>query len=58
MKNNVFRVIVFFVCLIDIFLGVIIKLEFYVCNLWIGYFICVYRKKEYFKIIFVLGYKY
>lgn len=57
MKNNAFRVIALFACLIDTFLGVIIKLEFYVCNLWTGYLICVHRKKEYFKITFVLGYK-
>lgn len=57
MKNNAFRVIALFACLIDTFLGVIIKLEFYVCNLWTGYLFCVHRKKEYFKITFVLGYK-
>lgn len=34
-----------------------LSLEFYVCNLWTGYLICVHRKKEYFKITFVLGYK-
>lgn len=57
MKNNAFRVIALFACLIDTFLGVIIKLEFYVCNLWTGYLFCVHRKKEYSKITFVLGYK-
>lgn len=57
MKNNAFRVIALFACLIDTFLGVIIKLEFYVCNLWTGYLFWVHRKKEYFKITFVLGYK-
>lgn len=34
-----------------------LSLEFYVCNLWTGYLFCVHRKKEYFKITFVLGYK-
>lgn len=33
MKNNAFGVIALFACLIDTILGVIIKLEFYVCNL-------------------------
>lgn len=35
-----------------------LSLEFFVCNLWTGYLIRVHRKKEYFKITFVLGYKY